>query len=312
MGEAEKSHRELAGAVALGTAANCPQILTHNSTEAVDNFRQAMQEAGIQYSGEIIADGRLHRFHVDGHRPGTCNGAYKLHLDGMPAGWFQDFKTGISQTWRAGTSRKLSHQEIIAYRARVDEEKRQRELERHNRHQEAAAKAAHVWSCARSAAEDHPYLAKKKIQPHGVRQLKDALCIPLHDESERLVNLQFITADGRKRFLSGGKKQSCYFTVGDLKERILICEGYATGCSLHQATGDMVVIAFDAGNLLPVAQIIRKKYNDISIIVCGDNDLSGVGQKAANEAAAAIDGLVLIPPDVGTDWNDQIGGRRYG
>ncbi|MCW5601817.1 toprim domain-containing protein, partial [Nitrosomonas sp.] len=92
---------------------------------------------------------------------------------------------------------------------------------------------------------------------------------------------------------------------------ILISEGFATGASLHEATGEMTVIAFDANNLLPAAQKIRKKYRDIDIIVCGDNDLSGVGQKAANEAAAAVGGLVHIPDVPGSDWNDILSGGRH-
>lgn len=298
----------LAATRALGTAANCPQILPHLA-DVVDNFRQAMQEAGIIYHGEIIPDSCLHRGYVDGDKPGSRNLAYRLHLDNLPAGWYQHHKTGIIHKWRADR-RGLSHQEIIANRARIDEAKRQREIELHNKQEQAAAKAAHIWNCARPAAEDHPYLAKKKIQPHDARQYKNALVIPLHDESGRLVSLQFITADGQKRFLSGGKKQGCFFIIGDLTDKILIAEGFATGCSLYEATGEMVVVGFDADNLEHVARIFRQKYPNAEIVICGDNDLSGTGQEAANKAALAVDGFVLIPEIPGKDWNDIVAGDR--
>ena len=71
---------------------------TNSSIES--QFRQAMQAVGIHYSGEIIADGQLHRFHIEGHKQSRRNGAYKLHLDGCPAGYFEDWKTGIKQTWK--------------------------------------------------------------------------------------------------------------------------------------------------------------------------------------------------------------------
>ena len=67
----------------------------------IDNFRQAMQVVGIHHSGEIIADGKLHRFHIEGHKHGRNNGAYILHIDNHPAGWFLDHTTGLSQTWRS-------------------------------------------------------------------------------------------------------------------------------------------------------------------------------------------------------------------
>jgi putative DNA primase/helicase len=50
----------------------------------------------------------------------------------------------------------------------------------------------------------------------------------------------------------------------------------------------------------------RKLRPDAEIIVCADNDLSGVGQKAAREAASACDGRVITPPTIGFDWNDEI------
>lgn len=277
------------------------------STDVINQFRQAMNGAGIHYSGEIIADGRLHRFYVEGHKAGTLNGAYVLHPDGVPAGWFQDYTTGLSQTWRADAG-KLTHQEIIAQQARIDELKRLREIEQHERYENAAAKANHLWDCARPASAHHPYLAKKKVKPYSLRQIKESLVIPIYNQSDRLVNLQFISTSGDKRFLSGARKKGCFFHIGERANEVLICEGFATGASLHEETSKRVVVAFDAGNLLPVARNIRELAPDSEIIVCGDNDLSGVGQRAANETALAVDGKVLIPPVAGMDWNDVISG----
>ncbi len=156
----------------------------------------------------------------------------------------------------------------------------------------------------KAEARQHQYLAIKRIQPHGARLYRDALVTPLIDESGAIVNLQFINADGNKRFLSGGRKKGCYFTIGDPTETILIAEGFATGASLHESTGHYVIVAFDAGNLKSVGSVIRAKYPDAEIIIAGDNDESGIGQLKANAAALAIGGKVLIPPKSGMDWND--------
>ena len=80
-----------------------------------------------------------------------------------------------------------------------------------------------------------------------------------------------------------------YDIRGIVGETLDDADAYAIGRSfgtlVRRRQGRCVAVAFDCGNLLPVVKKIRQKYRDIDIIVCGDNDKSGVGQKAANEAA---------------------------
>lgn len=288
---------------------SCPNY-NGNSLSIVDQFRQAMQAAGISFSGEIIADGKLHRFHIEGHKRGCLNGAYTLHHDNYPAGWFMDYTTGLSQTWRSGNVSSVSHE----LAEQIKKAKQQREAEILQKHATAAKRANTLWPELESITKQsqHDYLIKKHIQPHGARIYGDALVIPIYNESYELVNLQFINSQGEKRFLSGGRKRGCFHIIGDLSDRILICEGFATGASLHEDSGQRVVIAFDAGNLLPVAKNIRELSPDTEIIICGDNDLSRIGQTKAREAALSIGGKVLIPSVPGADWNDLLaGGCQY-
>lgn len=269
-------------------------------------FRQAMQEAGIVYSGEIIADGKLHRFHIEGQRQSSLNGAYTLHLDNHPAGWFQDFKSGISQKWRYSGYSPITGDSA----EKIKGANRKHEAEIRQKHNAAALKATEIWQKSKLIAkqDDHPYLVKKRIQPHSARLYHDALVIPIYNESNHIANLQFIDSEGEKRFLTGGRKHGCFHIIGDPTKHILICEGFATGASLYEDTGERVVIAFDAGNLLPVTKNICELSPDSEIIVCGDNDSSGIGQIKAREAALAIGGKILIPPVAGKDWNDLITG----
>ena len=234
----------------------------------------------------------------------------RFTLIGCPAGYFQDFKTGISQTWRSGNG---FHPVSYALLQQIKEAKLQREAEQRQKHAEAAEKARYIWSQSKPIAEqsEHAYLVNKRIQPHGARLRGDALVIPIFNEQDQLVNLQFINPHGEKRFLSGGRKKGCFHILGDLSERLLICEGVSTGASLYEESGQRVVIAFDAGNLLPVAKNVRELSPNSEIIICGDNDLSGVGQTRAREAALSIGGKVLIPKISGTDWNDVISGGRH-
>ncbi len=179
---------------------------------------------------------------------------------------------------------------------------------------EAAESAARVWDKA-APATNHPYLIKKRVQPHNTRILDNALIIPLFNSDGMLSTIQRIRPDGTKRLHTGGKKSGSFFLIGEeVTSRILIAEGFATCASLYEATGKLAVMAIDASNLKAVAEIVRGKNPDAELIVCGDNDLSGVGQKAANAAALAVGGKVIIPPEAGQDWNDFIcaGGVIYG
>ena len=275
-----------------------------------DQFREKMKSAGIHYSGEIIPDGRIHRIHIAGQKPSSKNGAYTLHLDGHPAGWFMDYTTGLSQTWHSsGNVSRVSYALI----KQINEAKCLRETEIRQRHEAAGIKARSIWKSSKPITKpsDHAYLVNKRINPNGSRLYGDALVIPIYNESDELVNLQFINQQGEKRFLSGGRKRGCFHIIGELSQRILICEGFATGASLFEDSGQRTVIAFDAGNLLPVAKNIRELSPDSEIIICGDNDVSSVGQSKAKEAALAIGGKVLIPHVSGQDWNDILTGGRH-
>jgi putative DNA primase/helicase len=312
------AHKKAAGVGQL-PAAYKNSLQRHFTTSAIEQqFSEAAHSSGIHLTGSIIADGTLHRCRLDGQKAGSKNGAYILHPDGTPAGWALDFTTGQTFTWRAdGGQAKLSP----ADRAAIEAERKKRELERQQAHRTAADKARTIWSRSKliHQSNDHLYLVNKRIQPHGARlseyQGRSSLVIPIMGESG-LTSLQFIEADGGKRFLPGGEIKGCFMGIGmsavnvDESGRILICEGFATGASLREWFRQPVIVAFNAGNLEPVARRIRALYQNHELIICGDNDVSGTGQKAARAAALAVGGKYLLPPIAGQDFNDAINGWK--
>ncbi|WP_211234058.1 PriCT-2 domain-containing protein, partial [Chitinilyticum litopenaei] len=162
----------------------------------------------------------------------------------------------------------------------------QAEQEAERLHAEAKAKAAKLWAAAGAVRADHPYLIAKGIKPVGAKQLRGMLVLPLRAGGE-LVSLQLIGEDGGKRFLTGGQVKGTALTLGSLKDstEILLCEGWATGCTLHEATGLPVVVAWNAGNLAGTAERLAAALPAAALRVCGDNDASGTGQQAARKAA---------------------------
>lgn len=286
--------------------------------DALHQFRTALVSHGIIPPDEIIADGRIHVCDGEG-AGGKGDARYMLHLDGIPAGGFQDWRNGGWQSWRADIARKLTPTEEAAHKTRIEVARKEREAEDARRRQEAREQAALIWANTYSC-DSHEYLTRKGVQPYGVKtihtdnarrdapNLSDALhglllVVPMRDQSGALHSLQFITTDGIKRPLTGGKKQGCYYSIGKPDGLLCIAEGFATAASIHEAAGFAVACAFDCGNLLPVAKALREKLPDVKIVLCADDDHATEGNPGitkAMEAAAAVGGVVAVP-DFGSD-----------
>lgn len=188
--------------------------------------------------------------------------------------------------------------------------------------------ATEAWNNSIEAYE-HPYATKKGIKIYGARignfpvykqpepgkkieafKQIPALLIPVLDSKDgKIVSLQAYFAEdqeyyGDRAYLKSGQKQGGYCLIGSIKNTIAIVEGYATGCSVHEATGWTVMVAFDKGNLKEIAKTAHKLFPQNEIIIAGDNDVSGDGNKAAVDAGQAINARVILPNTVGMDWND--------
>ena len=265
----------------------------------VEEFKHAMRAAGLVPPAQIIADNTLHRFNVADDRARSANGWYVLHVDKLAAGAFGCWKRGISGTWSAKKLQKITPAEKTAYTTKIEAMKQQREEGRERIQTDCRTWCTDTWAKASDATNEHPYLKKKCVNAFGLKTFKDSLLVPVLDMQGLIHGLQFIAADGTKKFKTGTNKVGHFFRIGLTKDKtIIICEGYATGASIHQATGHAVVVAFDAGNLLPVAQSIRSKYPDMKIIIAADDDSSTKGNPGltkATEAARAVNGLLAIP-----------------
>jgi phage/plasmid primase-like uncharacterized protein len=266
-------------------------------------FRQAMIDAGYSVPREIIEDS-VRPERVDGpeDRPGKKSGWYVFYSDKIAAGAWGSWKTDETITWCAKAEREMSHQERADHHTRIQRAKAARDDELAKVNAEAKGKAQEVWEAAPEVLA-HPYLAKKEVLAFGLRLHQGRLLIPMLDSSGIIQSYQTVAADGEKRFLSGGAKKGNFFIIPG-EGKIAIAEGYATAASIHMATGWTVLVAFDAGNLRPVAEAWRKEHPSGEIVICGDNDASGVGQAKAKEAAEAVHGRVVCPQEEGEDWND--------
>lgn len=169
------------------------------------------------------------------------------------------------------------------------------------------------WNSLDVANPEHPYLRAKKILPHCARRFFDQLVIPISLGGE-LVSCQEIGADGRKSFFKGGQISGASVQLGPVLEAVDYCyiaEGFATGATVQEVTGQPVFCAMTASNLRRVALRVRQENPQAHIVIAADNDRftrGNPGKTAAYAAAEAVGAEVLLPVfprnEAGVDWND--------
>jgi putative DNA primase/helicase len=297
---------------------------------------------------DIVADGKFRRIRAIGDKKKDT--WYKLVCDDRPAGMFgcnKRYGNGVKFTWKSDQpAKKMTPAERRKLREKMQAKQREREEEDRKRHAAAAELAKRVYDGARDVTgDDHAYLKRKGVRSHGLRvgsweklnpktgELslieREALLVPIRDERKTIHSLQAIFPNasnvlGRdKDYLTDGDKRGRFFTIGkpltvNDKMVVLICEGYATGASLYEACGHCVIIAFDASNLMPVAQVVRDRFPAATIIMCADNDqwttspINNPGVTRAREAAKEVGGRVVFPPFADDDGHDDGNGKRKG
>ena len=290
----------------------------------LDAFRDAISAAGLTPPTDIIGDGKLHRFSSSG-QPRDESGWYKFFDDDRPAGAFGCWRADISSTWKSSNPQEFTPAERETYKQRMRDAEAARAAELIAATAHAAQAAASLWSQS-SPADDHNYLVRKGITGEGARVHGDMLLIPMKHGPKQLVGLQRIYPDGSKRFIKGTPLSGAYCTIGAPAKNgvVVICEGYATGASIRQATGHCVVVAFNAGNLTNVAKKIRAALPAATIVIAADDDAWTVypethakagqpwnpGMESAHAAAVATGSLLTSPrwygdrPEKHTDFND--------
>lgn len=279
----------------------------------------------MEHYNEMLAAARefgLDIDHLDGDskwqrartfsKPKKKNGSLYI-FPGAKAMILHDWQLNITKTWRP-QGYSFTHQDKVELNLIREAEK----TKRIKNQQKAIRRCKSIWRQSSSSASNHPYIIKKGIKPYIARvDHFNNLLISGCSIGGELKLLQFISTEGDKRFKSDAPLKGHAALIGDFHNAsvVLICEGYATGCSLHEATGQPVVVAFNAGNLTVVSKAMAKVHPTTKLVICADNDHQterktgvNVGLDKARMVAEQLNVMLLWPefhPDNdGSDFND--------
>ncbi|ENV52075.1 IncP-type DNA transfer primase TraC [Acinetobacter junii CIP 107470 = MTCC 11364] len=269
-----------------------------------DEFLLACAERGLKVPGRPKFDGTWQRVQVEGDKPSQTSGAYRVFLDGLPAGSIFNHKKGIQDTWVTGQN--ISNDDLLLLRQDAEKNKNERAQKIKQQQEAVALIAQHVVRNSPPAFDNHGYCRTKQINAHGLLRVTPAianeqilvgnnfkeskalrdqnpnkvvltandLIMPLQDVHGKVWSFQTISAYGFKSYLKYGKKLECFNKIGELEngKPFMIGEGYATMKYLHQVSKITAVPVCDSSNLPVVAAILREHYPDSKIYITNDND----------------------------------------
>jgi len=310
--------------------AEVAQAITHAPlVDPAVEFGNAIRAAGLELDGVPEMDGKLHRIPVADGKRGNRDGAYVGYLDGRPAGSIQNWASGEKTNWKLeGPDLTAEQRAELAAAAVIKKQMRAAELSA--QHNEAADKAGKRWDRAADMPQDGvtPYLERKQVEAFGLKRDGDNVLIPARDIDGKLWSIQTVFPEKKelapgtdpldKVFTKDAKKEGNFHLIGEIKpgQPVITMEGYATGASVHQATGYAVAVAFDSGNLDAVVGALKERYPTNPHFIGADDDRfpkpgqpeKNAGLTKANEAAQKHEVGVIVPvfSTAGrlTDFND--------
>jgi putative DNA primase/helicase len=283
----------------------------------ISQFRDFLASNGFEPDPKkgLVTDGSVGRAYINIGNQRKLVGWYQAWLDqSSPFGRIGDYRVSADQptaTWKPENSGR--YRMTKEQKAEIEELRRQAEVKSQEKYTQAAQRAQSIWDQCEEV-EKHPYLERKQVLSYGLRKDNhDNLVLPLKDGQGTIVGLQYISDEGEKRFLTGSKKSGSFFLLGreifNASDSLNYAEGYATAASIYADRSQPVVVAFDAYNLIKVAEVMYKYFPNHKHIFVADNDDSNTGENEAKKAAAYIQksgGYAEVQmPETKGDYNDH-------
>jgi len=279
----------------------------------MDYLQNIMMKFGITSSIEITYDGEIQRFRNTDDK--NKNSWYVAFDHGeFQSGAFGCWKLDVNETFCSIEQNQLTTEQKQQYIAKQEEQKLIASQEK-IKQQQCVQKAVNkrLYKASTTNISIHPYLVDKKVMSYGLCQEKEYLLVPISNADDEIVNLQTISHTGEKRFTKGGRVTGCFLLLGKPKEVLILCEGYATGASIYEATCTSVAVCFNSSNIKEVGKELSSKFPNAKVVIAGDDDHRNernIGRIKAVEAAKHIGATTTFPKfDIAhevdcTDFND--------
>ena len=210
----------------------------------------------------------------------------------------------------SGEPNKVNQSPIQKGPTKTDFITEQEAIAKAQEHKRKAAYAWHLWTQAKPADPQHPYLQRKQLPPFSLKQHMHpvygwCLLVPLFNEKGDLMNLEQINPDGLKRPIKGAQRQGCFYQFGQPGFTVYVAEGWSTAAAIHmgKACRPCVLAAMCAGNMDIVAGIARRMFLESNVVIAADHDPAGI--KAAIKAASHHNLKIVTPDTAGADFWDS-------
>lgn len=218
--------------------------------DAQSEFAALLRNNGcIVDDNHPVMDGLSHRIKVEGDRPSEKSGFYVVHMDGRPAGYFNNHRTKVEIRWKA-KGYSLTEAQKAAFAAQVAIKQQERKAEQQVQYAKVAQAIKELLAIAPSANTDHPYLQDKNARPNGlkivpqnadglpkdsiikicqdrqeVKTIRDEhpdslvfvagdLLLPIYDVNGNIWSAQTIQPNGTKLFAAGSQKEGHFYMAG--------------------------------------------------------------------------------------------------
>ena len=294
-----------------------------NQSRTADNpqqqFADFIRDMGGDLRGEMpVMDGKIHRIPEAGAKKGNKNIAYAGYMDGIPAGWVKNWR-GEQKNWKA-KGIALTNQDRAKLKKESAEKQARREKERKELHSKTAKESEVFTRDLPAATGKEKYFTDKNLNLTATGAKTDKkgnIILPMKDVGGKQWSHLTLHPNGFKQILKDSRLQGTFALVGaknlnEIKGDLNLAEGYSTAATIHEATGEPVLVTGTGNNLKHVARALRDRHPERNIFVLADDDKylaeqgkMNTGRVQGREAAKAVNGHVVYPDFAGAKANKE-------
>jgi putative DNA primase/helicase len=230
-----------------------PENVSRQQEPAIDphvEFAELLHAQGCRVDdNHPVMDGSKRRIKVEGDKSGEKSGFYVAHLDGHPAGYFKNNRTGIETRWKA-KGYSLTDEQKSELIAQAATKQQNRKAEQQAQQIKVADAIQALLTIAPAADPEHSYLKEKRVRPgdlrivpqnagelsndsiikigqnwQEVKRLREEnpdcivltagdLLLAAQDIHGQIWSVQTIQPSGAKLFVAGSKKENNFHVVG--------------------------------------------------------------------------------------------------